>query len=105
MRERVPCPDIVVYKAIDEVPQDVSNLARLFKIAVLVNKETGATTPRHVPLPMDFYGATDDAAAEKANAWWEAEQDRLDRIAAKNRAAGERLRSARAKGTEPGVEA
>ncbi len=82
-RARKPCPPIVVYKAMDEVSPAFMHIAKLFEPVRITNRETGEVRLDHRPLPIEFTGKTDEIVASAAARWWEAEQERLDRVEAK----------------------
>jgi hypothetical protein len=76
---RVPCPPIRTYEGYDVPPQFMWT-AFLFEHVNITEK--GDDGKRVVirqelrPLPMVFYGETEDAVHAKAVAWWNEQQDK-----------------------------
>lgn len=91
-RARIPCPPIVVYKALDEAPAGHEFIAFHFLQGTVKHKDGRPDRTVYGRLPVFINASTEDAAAERAHQWWESEQDRLDSVQAKYDAAGARLR-------------
>jgi hypothetical protein len=78
MKERIPCPPIVVYRAVDSVPDTHLFIAKLFPEITTKNSKTGEVRKEHRPLPIETRGSTDTQAADRMVKFWEGEQDKLD---------------------------
>ena len=92
MRTRIPCPPVVVYKAIDPAPLGHEYLAWFFLEGFTKGKDGLPDRAVYGRLPVFLNSSTEDRAAQKAVEFWDREQDRLDRVWAKSNAASERMR-------------
>jgi hypothetical protein len=79
MADRIPCPRIVTHRSENCPKADQVWIAAFYPEAFTGTKKDNtwaATGFRR--LPMAFFGATEVEASDRAVAWWETEQDKLE---------------------------
>ena len=81
-RARIPCPPIVVYKAINTAPEGYEYTAWHFLPVRIRGSDGAPDRPGHTRLGVWYRGSTEDEAAKKAHDCWERSQDELDAKAA-----------------------
>jgi capsid protein len=78
---RAPCPEIRAYEGLD-VPSQFMWIAQFFKNVDITGKDVNGKrvviTQELRPLPMVFYGETEEAVHAKAEAWWNEQQDKAE---------------------------